>query len=316
MLKRMLKATERSLSLSALRVAVRTGALVAPARVVEFVAHRFFMTTKPTSQQFSIVAPVRGQLRVPDGEVVTYRWGAVDRDPTVVLVHGWSGWSQQMERFVAPLQARGFAVLAFDHVAHGASAGNRSSLPVMIRTVEHVLRSVPQAAGVIAHSLGAGAAAAILASSRRDLSAAVLIAPPSDPRPYLARLAMMLGAPRRLLQSIQRSAERIAGVEFERLTAQSWELQKIRTPLLIVHDVDDAEVPISDGYAYTSASQVRVLATDGLGHRRILRDLHVVDTAAAFVARSGPLPTKPSRDVSVLERTPYAAHRAALLPAS
>ncbi|MEO8186811.1 MAG: alpha/beta fold hydrolase [Burkholderiaceae bacterium] len=286
-----LKATGRSLKLAVTRLGVGIGAWVAPGRTAEFVARRFFITEKPSSSRtrFTISDPVRDKLQTPDGEVFIYRWGDTKHKPTVVLVHGWNGWAQQMEQFVAPLQERGFAVLAFDHVGHGASAGTRSSLPLMIRTVQYMFDAVPNAIGVIAHSLGAAAVASILASSRRDLRAAVLVAPPSDPRPYLAMLARSLGAPGMLTEPIQRAAERIAGVEFKRFVADRWTVHRIWTPLLIVHDVGDQEVPISNGYAYTMASRTRVLATDGLGHRRILRDLHVLDEAADFIAQRQPM---------------------------
>ena len=285
-----LKATGRSLKLTAIRGAVRIGAWASPARTAEFVARRFFITEKPPSPRtrFTISDPVRDKLQTPDGEVFIYRWGDTEHKPTVVLVHGWNGWAQQMEQFVAPLQARGLAVLAFDHVAHGASAGTQSSLPLMTRTVQFIFDSVPNAIGVIGHSLGAAAVASVLASTRRELRAAVLIAPPSDPRPYLSQLASMLGAPGKLTEPIQQAAERIAGVEFKRLVTDRWTVHRIRTPLLIVHDVGDQEVPISNGYAYTTASRTRVLATDGLGHRRILRDLHVLDEAADFIAQRQP----------------------------
>ncbi len=285
-----LKATVRSLQLIAIRAGVRVGALVTPVRTAEIIAHRFFITQKPARERtvFNVIRPTCDAVHTPDGEVATYRWGDVGKQPTVVLVHGWNGWARQLEPFVERLQQRGYAVLAFDHVAHGASPGNRSSMPVMIRTVEHVLNTVPNVAGVIAHSLGAAAVASVLASSRRELHGAVLIAPPSDPRPYLSMLARMLGAPRKLQSLIQQAAERIAGIEFKRLVAEPWLVRRIRTPLMVVHDVGDEEVPISNGYAYTTGSQVRVLATDGLGHRRILRDLHVVETATEFVAPGQP----------------------------
>ncbi|HYM47567.1 MAG TPA: alpha/beta fold hydrolase [Burkholderiaceae bacterium] len=286
-----LKATDRSLKLSTVRAGVRIGALVAPARTAEGIARRFFSTEKPSLQRmrFSVSEPTRQTLRAPDGEVMTYRWGDVPRDPTVVLVHGWNGWAQQMERFITPLRESGLAVLAFDHVAHGTSDGRRSSLPAMIRTVEHIFAELPNVVGVIAHSLGAAAVASVLASSRRELRAAVLIAPPSDPRPYLTMLARMLGAPQKLMLPIQQAAERIAGVEFKRLVADPWTVRRIRTPLMIVHDIGDDEVPISNGYAYTMGMQARMLATDGLGHRRILRDLHVVDEATGFIAQHQPV---------------------------
>ncbi|MBC8118732.1 MAG: hypothetical protein H7X75_04040, partial [Burkholderiaceae bacterium] len=44
--------------------------------------------------------------------------------------------------------------------------------------------------------------------------------------------------------------------------------------------------------AYTLASRTRVLATDGLGHRRILRDVHVVEEATDFIGMRQSLPSK------------------------
>lgn len=282
-----IKATERSLKITALRMGVRAGAAIAPNRTAESIARRFFVTSRPSLQRqhFSGAKPQVGVIAVPDGKVATYRWGAVGRAPTVLLAHGWNGWSQQMEAFVAPLTERGLAVLAFDHVAHGLSDGETASLPAMIRSTERVVAQTPNLVGAIAHSLGAAALASVLAASRRDLAGAVLIAPPADPRPYLSGMARMLGAPERLLPQIHASAEQIAGVAFERLVMHPWLARRIRTPLLIAHDIGDRDVPIAHGYAYTVGARTRLLATDGLGHTRVLRDRHVVDSAVEFVTR-------------------------------
>jgi pimeloyl-ACP methyl ester carboxylesterase len=284
---RVLKATDRSLKLGSLRAAVRLGSMVAPDRTARVVARRFFATSRTSAERrrFAGPSPLPGVLAVPDGEVTTYGWGAVGVAPTVLLAHGWNGWAQQMESFVAPLLERGFAVLAYDHVAHGRSHGEASSLPAMIRSTECVLGATPNVAGAIAHSLGAAALASVLSSTRRELAGAVLIAPPSDPRPYLRGMARLLGAPERLLPSVQQHAEQTAGVAFERLVMRPWMARRIRTPLLVVHDVDDAEVPIAQGYAYTMGTGARMLVTDGLGHTRILRDRHVVDSAVNFATR-------------------------------
>ena len=281
-----LKATERSLRIAALRAAGRAASTVAPARTAESIARRFFTTMRPAleRQQFRGIKPRVGVLEVPDGKVTTYQWGNAE-SPTVLLAHGWNGWAQQMEAFVAPLIDRGFAVLAFDHVAHGHSDGETSSLPAMIRSTEKVMDATPDLVGGVAHSLGAAALALALASSRRQLAGAVLIAPPSDPRPYLFGLARMLGAPERLLPAIQQQAEATAGIAMERLVMRPWIARRIRTPLLVAHDVGDDDVPIANGYAYTMGTGARLIATDGLGHRRILRDRHVVDSAVNFVGR-------------------------------
>ena len=55
-------------------------------------------------------------------------------------------------------------------------------------------------------------------------------------------------------------------------------------PLLVIHDRGDAEVPWSDGAAIAAAwPGARLVTTEGLGHRRILKDEGVVDLAVRFV---------------------------------
>jgi pimeloyl-ACP methyl ester carboxylesterase len=58
----------------------------------------------------------------------------------------------------------------------------------------------------------------------------------------------------------------------------------ITSPLLVVHDRGDAEVPWSDGARNAaSASDSRLHTTLGLGHRGILRDPGVVAEVVRFV---------------------------------
>ena len=280
-----LKATGRSLMFSAGRAGIRVGSIVTPRRTAQHVARRFFTTERaaPERRRFATEAPRVATVRLSDGPVVTYRWGDTTHAPTVLLVHGWNGWAQQLEQFVEPLRAQGYAVLAFDHVAHGASAGEQATLPMMIRSVRALLRDVRRPAGVIAHSLGAAAVAGVLAEAPALAPAAVLIAPPTDPRPFLRWIARALGTPDTLLDDVQREAEATAGVPMSQLVADHAFARRIATPLLIVHDAKDAEVPITNGHVYAQAPNARLLVTDGLGHRRILRDLHVVDASVRFI---------------------------------
>jgi len=281
-----LKATGRSLIFSAGRAGVRLGSIVTPQRTARHVAQRFFTTDRATPERRRFVAepPRVLTMNLAEGPVVTYRWGDTVRAPTVMLVHGWNGWAQQLEPFVEPLRARGYAVLAFDHVAHGASPGNRASLPIMIRTVGALLDEVHRPAGFISHSLGAAAVAGLLADAPDAAPAAVLIAPPTDPRPFLRFMARAMGTPDALLDEVQREAEAFAGVPMTDLVADEKFASRLTTPLLVVHDTKDSEVPIAHGRVYAHAPNARLLASDGLGHRRILRDLHVVSASTRFIA--------------------------------
>lgn len=59
----------------------------------------------------------------------------------------------------------------------------------------------------------------------------------------------------------------------------------LTTPLLVIHDRGDAEIPWQDGRVIAQAWRgAETLMTDGLGHRRVLRDPDVVAAAVAFVA--------------------------------
>ena len=62
------------------------------------------------------------------------------RLPTVYVLHGWSGNASQLRAFVDPLVARGFHVVAVDLPAHGRTAGNFATLPMMADTVASLAR--------------------------------------------------------------------------------------------------------------------------------------------------------------------------------
>src|SRR5439155_676408 len=75
---------------------------------------------------------------------------------------------------------------------------------------------------------------------------------------------------------MQARIERQLGVPWSALDVRTY-APDMRTPLLVVHDRDDAEVPWQDGAIIARGWPGAVLSTTGgLGHRRILRDPYVV----------------------------------------
>jgi pimeloyl-ACP methyl ester carboxylesterase len=64
--------------------------------------------------------------------------------------------------------------------------------------------------------------------------------------------------------------------------------QRAGLPALIIHDRDDRDVPWQEGEAVARAwPHARFLRTEGLGHRRILRDPEVIDRVLRFLGPSG-----------------------------
>jgi len=201
---------------------------------------------------------------------------------TALLVHGWGGRGGQLGALVAPLRAAGLRVVAFDHPAHGASEGETATLLDMAAATRAVAAACGRIEVLLAHSLG-GAAAALAMADGLAVGRAALLAPPAHPREATRRFAELLTLPEKALPALEREVVRRVGALYEEVEVPD-KAARISTPVLVVHDTDDDEVPHEEGRSLARAlPEGRFHATHGLGHRRILRDPAVVARVAAFV---------------------------------
>jgi pimeloyl-ACP methyl ester carboxylesterase len=208
-----------------------------------------------------------------------WSWG---EGPTVLLVHGWNGRASQLGGFVAPLRARGYRVVAFDAIGHGDSEGHHLSLPELATCIREVADEVGDLCGVIAHSLG-GAATTLALSQGLEAQRAVFISPPSDPREFLRLFSSAIGISDAVRARVKANVERRLGMQMEDMQA-TVHAPSMRTPLLVIHDRSDKEVPFEVGRSVAEAwPGAELLATDGLGHQRILRDAAVTNVAVGFI---------------------------------
>jgi pimeloyl-ACP methyl ester carboxylesterase len=61
-------------------------------------------------------------------------------------------------------------------------------------------------------------------------------------------------------------------------------LPKLGQPGLVIHDLDDREVPWEEGERYARYwPGARLLTTQGLGHHRVFDAQEVIDTTMAFL---------------------------------
>lgn len=228
------------------------------------------------------------RVRYPGGRLAAWSWGS---GPRVLLVHGWGGHAGRLSRFVGPLVAAGFSVVAFDAPAHGESSGRRSSLPDFVDAILAVAAASGPVAAVVAHSMGATACALALG---RGLGAerAVLIAPPADPERYVGKFARFFGIPDHTRDSMKARLVTRYGTRWEDLRADR-PAGGARCRLLVVHDGGDSAVPVGDGMAVVDGwDDALLVRTSGLGHHRILREPSVVLEAMRFLAA-----TRDRRDV-------------------
>lgn len=228
-----------------------------------------------------------GTRDVLERGVVAETWGD---GPPVYLLHGWAGHRGQFAAFIEPLVGAGFRVVAIDAPGHGESGPGRHGrgLADMLDFIG-ALHSATVRYGrphtVIGHSFGASAVAvAALDGLRADRL--VLIAPVANVASGLDFFARVSGVgPRiqsRMVPQVERVIGRPAGT-FD-IALRSAEREEL-PPALVIHDTQDKEVPFGNGALVAGAwPDGRLVPTEGLGHKRILRDAGLVSTVIGFVS--------------------------------
>ena len=264
-----------------LRPALATLSAVAPGLAAP-VAERLFLTPPRYPQRaHEATALASAVATVVDAgtPITTWTWG---HGPAVLLVHGWGGRGGQLASFVPPLVAAGHSVITFDAPGHGRSPAPESSLLAFVQAIHAVARTLGPVRGVIAHSIGAAAAACALRDGLRA-DAAVFLAPPADLTLHADIMLETLGFGPRARELMRQRIERRLGVAWSTLDVVSFAAQ-MRTPLLVIHDREDSEVPWQEGASIAQAWPGATLSTTGgLGHRRLVRDRDVVAEAVSFL---------------------------------
>jgi pimeloyl-ACP methyl ester carboxylesterase len=271
------------------RFALGTSQRLWPALAVR-AAYRLFGTPLPP-RWLARNAPWDASWRVENwpfeqASVTVYSQSAAPHAPVVLLVHGWGGHARQMLPLAEALAQQGLRPVLVEMPAHGRSGGSVSNLPQFARAIEYVVARLLQEGhtlrAVIAHSLAANAAA-YAASRGLPVQRLVLLAPPASPREYTRLFAHVFGLSETTRAAMQKRIEAREGVLMPQFEPDAVG-PRIRVPTLVVHDRDDSINLFADGMAYTHAIRgAELMPTQGLGHRKILKDAHVLGKVAIFV---------------------------------
>ncbi|HDX8615367.1 alpha/beta hydrolase [Aeromonas dhakensis] len=220
---------------------------------------------------------VKQAVHTSEGTLMSYRLG---QGPVWLLMHGWSGSASQFYPLMSHIAAQGFTAIAYDHPAHGHSAGHTGHLPRFVRAfdelVEKMTAECGSLQGVIAHSMGG---AVTLSSRRRELDALplLLISPVLDYVPQLYGMVARSGYSIRLFDAVVKEIEQ----EYQHPLSTVDPLGRLAGRsggAIIVHDEEDRFAPHGDSLRATQDGRTRLVSTRGLGHGRILA------SAPAFAA--------------------------------
>lgn len=231
-------------------------------------------------------------LSINGKRVAVYTWGEGDR--VVLLVHGWRSRASRFSTLARALESPGRTVISFDAPGHGASGGKRTT----VLEYAAIIRLLHERHGrfelVVGYSLGV--LGAFLA--RRDgvkADAMVAIA-----GPYTMEYVFTLFA--QALRLSPRATALLRGAILRRVLAndeEGWNGFVSRapepgTPLLVIHDENDAAVDVAQARLIAEADpgEAQLVVTTGLGHSRIITDAAVIDRITDFIGKAAAKPTR------------------------
>lgn len=215
--------------------------------------------------------------------IAAFEWGN-EKDPLVMLIHGWNGRGTQIASFAPSLVEKGFRVVALDGPGHGISPGTQTNPSHFAKFIEDSQRELsPEGAhALIAHSFGGGCS--VLAASRGlKVGKLVLIASPAFYEKVVQYYAKSMALSPRSEALFTELVAKVAGIHPRELNIGALGAS-LHRPAMIVHDVDDNAVNFNSATAMHASWPGSILyKTEGLGHRRILKDKNVVKAVTEFI---------------------------------
>ena len=204
--------------------------------------------------------------------------------PKVLFVHGWNGRSSQFYRITELLSNSGYDITSIDLPGHGKSSRSTTNLPELVDLVSEIMTSRGPYHGVVCHSFG-GVAALNAVRHGAGCEKLVLISTGMyEIKPMFRGFVDLFGLDtEHYTDQLFRHAESIHGVNPGDLGLDRFSAQ-IETETLIVHCKDDMEAVKEIALALHGDMKNSTLhLTEGLKHRRILRDEKVAEMVLDFL---------------------------------
>ncbi len=230
----------------------------------------------------------RTQVTTRGGQIELWTWRRTQSGtrPLVLLVHGWQGSGASWKTWIEPCLDAGFDVMTFDAPGHGRNRPRFANLPIFADAVAKVT-SAARPDAMIGHSLGGMAVAFSMTGTApldhaSDANCRVLISTPNEVVDIFDRYQEMVGLSPSQRQSIDNRVIEMTGQAPGELSTSGMLAQR-EVPTLLFHDKRDREIPFADAEAIVSRNPVEFHATEGHGHRRILRQDSVRNHALTWL---------------------------------
>ncbi len=238
----------------------------------------------PEAEKYLLNDVEMSYLDIPEisKKIAVYKWGKGDKK--ALVVHGWSGRATQMFKIIQALLDAGYTVYSFDAPAHGKSTGSRTMMPEFIKTIHTIAETYGAFDLVVGHSMG-GIASLNVQGAYADFKKMVVIGTPDSIFNIFHGFVKQLELKPKIAEKLIAVFEKITGKSIFEFHG-SHQAEKIDVPVLVIHDEQDREVPVSDAHNnHKHLKNGKLLITKGLGHNRILKNKDVVATIVDFATQ-------------------------------
>ena len=174
---------------------------------------------------------------------------------------------------------------------HGPAGPRRTNGVEFGKALDAVFCRFGPAEAVVAHSMGTISTYLALRYGWLGAERLVFIAPMVEAASLFDQFQAALGFGPRVRAAFDRAVDEFVGVAVAEFDARVQARHVEALPTLVITDRGDRQTPYADVVDFAETIDAPLVTTEGLGHRKILRDPAVVERVVEFVGARRCLPT-------------------------
>ncbi len=237
----------------------------------------------PKGELLMLETSKKEQIKISEIEktIQIYKNGSENNSEKILLVHGWSGRGTQLHKIAAALKSD-YQVISFDGPAHGLSTGKTTIMPEFVKTIHAIDKKYGPFTAAIGHSFGG---MALLRAKKENASfkKLITIGIADSIVDITTNFIKMMELKPKIAVKLKQFFDNKHQIDLETY-ASNISAKDVYIPTLVIHDKDDADVPVSCAInVRQNLKNGEMLLTKGLGHRRILKNKEVINSMITFI---------------------------------
>lgn len=225
---------------------------------------------------------IQNLIEIPaiNKKIVIYKYG--ESDKKILLSHGWSGRGTHLFKIADELLKAGYSTISFDAPAHGKSPGKTTIMSEFVATILEIEKQFGPFEAAIGHSLGG---MSLLNATKKGLAInrLAIIGSGDIIQDILDEFVAKLELKPSTSTQLRLHFEKKFGEEMDNYSAYKSAME-VSIPVLVIHDKNDTEVPVSAGiHIHKHLKNGELFLTEGLGHRKILGNSEVIEKVVRFI---------------------------------